>query len=107
MIGSIVENFATAWMVVMVRDVVLTPGLMVPKEAFCASLMEVWVRFQTTGKEKTAPWASGPVGSEALETWKVPSAVAIPASFVIAIREVQVTVWVEVFPIATSPNSTG
>ena len=40
-IGSTFEYFATPLTVVMVRDVVLTPGLTVPKEAFCASLIEV------------------------------------------------------------------
>ena len=70
-IGNEVEYFATAFVVEMVKELPLTPGLTDPKDAPASSLTPAFVRFQVTGKVKVSPAFKLPCGSESLEAWKV------------------------------------
>jgi hypothetical protein len=104
-IGSKVEYFGMPFTVIMSKDVPATPGSTFPNEAFWASLIDAWVRFHVTGKENLAPWARGPFGN--VEFWhcQVPSPVVHPTIDVIAIKAVQLMIFVDVLPIATSPTN--
>jgi hypothetical protein len=51
--------------------VLATPGNSFPNDAFCAKLIDAWVRFQVTGKENVAPCERGPVGKVEFTHWKV------------------------------------
>ena len=123
--GREFEYCATALVVEIVRELLLTPGVTDPKDAPVSSLTPAFVRFQVTGKEKVSPALRGPCGSEALETWNVfqrvnirPSArmgssrltgssVLAPLIFVIPMTAWQLTITVFVDPKVTSPKSMG